>query len=328
MLEEEPPRRRRRKILLLLLLLGLLAFMLGVAVWYLLYRQPIPLPSIPGQIVMPGYSTSIYGQSWPMGVAATSDGGRVYIGETEGDRIARAYDAGGTELGMLQPPVSTGTEHVPVYLATDPLTGEVYVTDRPTGSIYIYDAAGTYQREFNPGPDLEGWQPLGMTFDKAGNLYVTDVSTQPQQVLVFDRDGNAVRTLGTNAGLNFPNGVAVDDAGNVYVTDGNNGRVLVLDQNDNIIAQVGRGAGQGNLGLPRGIAVANGRVYVGDATGHGVFVYATATPDSRALEYLGFFGGQGVQDGTFQFPNGVAVDGRGRIYVADAGNNRVQVWSY
>ena len=71
-------------------------------------------------------------------------------------------------MGQMEPPLSTGSEHVPVYLAADPITGEIYVTDRPTGSIYIYDADGAYQRTYDPGPDLVGWQPLGMTFDAAG----------------------------------------------------------------------------------------------------------------------------------------------------------------
>lgn len=326
-IEEEPPRRRRKLFLLLFLLLAFLV-LLGLAIWYLLFRQPIPIPSIPGEVVMPGYVTSIYGPNAPMGVVASADGSRIYIGETEGDRVARVFDAAGTEIGMLQPPLSTGTEHVPIYLALDPETAEVYVSDRRTGAIYIYDAAGTYQREFDPGAELEGWQPVGMAFDDEGNLYVTDVATQPQQILVFNRAGDVVRKIGATAGLNFPNGIAVDGAGNVYVTDSSNGRLLVIDENDAVVARVGRGVGEGNLGLPRGVAIENGRVLVGDATGHGVFVYATLEPGERTLKYLGFFGGQGATNGTFQYPNGVAFDDRGRIYVTDAGNDRVQVWSY
>ena len=57
-------------------------------------------------------------------------------------------------------------------------------------------------------------------------------------------------------------------------------------------------------------------------------VYGTFVPGEASLTYLGFFGGQGVTNGTFQYPNGVALDARGRIYVTDAGNDRVQVWSY
>jgi DNA-binding beta-propeller fold protein YncE len=326
--ETTPRRRRRRKAFLLLLLLLAFIGLLALALWYVLFRQPIPLPSIPGETVMPTYSTSVYGARRSLGVAVNAAGDRIYVGETEGDRIARVFDGSGNLLGLMEPPVSTGADHVPVYLAVDPINGEVYVTDRPTGSVYIYDANGTYQRAFEP-EGLEGWQPLAIAFDTAGNLYVSDVSVNPQTVLVFDRNGSQTRTLGETAGLNFPNGIAVDAAGNVYVTDGNNGRLVVIDTSGAVIAQVGRGTSQGNLGLPRGIAIdGQGRVHVGDATGQGVFVYAVLKPGERRLDYLGFFGGQGVSNGAFQFPNGVAVDGRGRVYITDSGNHRVQVWTY
>jgi DNA-binding beta-propeller fold protein YncE len=326
---EEPPNRRRRKIALLLLLFAGLISLLTLAIWYLLFRQPLPLPSIPGEVVMPGYVTSAYGAERPMGVAVSSAGDRLWIGETEGTRTARVLDAGGNELGQMLPPVSTGTEHVPVYLAVDPVSGEVYVTDRPTGSIYVYDRAGAYQRTYRPAVPIEGWQPLALAFDAAGNLFVSDVSVSPQKVLVFDRAGVLVRTLGEDAKLSFPNGIAVDSAGNAYVTDSNNGRLLVFDAQGNLAAQVGRGVGDGNLGLPRGVAVdGQDRVYVADSSGHAVFVYAGLVAGEQRLEYLGTFGGQGIGNGQFEYPNGLAVDGRGRIYVTDSANDRVQVWSY
>jgi DNA-binding beta-propeller fold protein YncE len=146
---------------------------------------------------------------------------------------------------------------------------------------------------------------------------------------VFDPSGKLVRTAATGAGMNFPNGVAVDGAGYLYVTDANNGRLLVIDPSDNVVAQVGRGVGEGNLGLPRGVTIDDkGRVYVADATGQGVFVYGTYVPGESTLAYLGFFGGEGVTNGAFLYPNGITVDGRGRVYVTDAGNDRVQIWSY
>jgi tripartite motif-containing protein 71 len=77
------------------------------------------------------------------------------------------------------------------------------------------------------------------------------------------------------------------------------------------------------------VAVDNGgKVYVGDATGQGVFVFRAPAGDDRRLDYIGFFGGEGVADGQFEFPNGVAVDERGRVYVADTVNDRFQIWSY
>ena len=327
--EEPPERRRRRRLLLFFLMLLALLLLLGLAIWYLLFRQPIPIPTVPGETIMPGYVTSIYGVSRPTGVTVTEAGDRVYIGETAGEQTARMFDGLGNQLGQLLPPLSTGSDHVPTYAARNPQTGEVYVSDRLAAAIYIYDAQGTYQRAVTPPTDVVAWQPLGMTFDAAGNLYVTDVGELPHRIRVIDPSGRQIRVLGLEDGLNFPNGVAVDGNGNVYVTDGNNGRLLVFGQDGGIVARVARGQGAGNLGLPRGVAVdGQGRVYVVDASGHMVLVYGQYEEGTSRLEYLGSFGSQGVGDGQFSYPNGIAVDGRGRLYVADSMNDRVQLWSY
>jgi DNA-binding beta-propeller fold protein YncE len=326
---EEKPRRRRRKAILLLFLLGLLAMLVTIAIWYLIYRQPInPLPPItPSQV--PAYATSIYGTNNPVGIAVSPDGGRIYVAETEGERVLRVFDAAGNVVTVARPPETTGTEHVPVWVAIDPLTAEVYVTDRPTGDIYIYDRDGVFQRTLTLATPIAGWQPVGIAFDPAGSLYVADLGGPYPRIQVIDRTATVVRTLGEANKLAFPNGLAVDAAGNVYVADSNNGRLLVFGPDGAVRAQVGRGAGEGNLGLPRGVAVdGQGRVFVGDATGQGVFVYRAPTDDGKRLDYSGFFGGEGVADGKFAFPNGVAVDGRSRVYVADTINDRIQIWSY
>jgi DNA-binding beta-propeller fold protein YncE len=327
--DEEEPDRRRRRLLLLLLLLLLLALLLGLAIWYLLFRQPIPVPTIPGEPVMPSYVTAIYGAERPMGVGVDGAGDRVYVGETAGELTARVFDSQGKEVAKLLPPLSTGSDHVPVYVAVNPTNGEVYVSDRPTASIYVYDAAGTYQRSFTPPPEAKGWQPLGLGFDATGNLYVTDVGLSPNQVWVFDAQGNKLRTFGGSEAMNFPNAIALDAAGYAYVSDSNNGRLLVYAPDGSVVATVSRGVGTGNLGLPRGVAIdSQGRVYVVDSSGQEVRVYGQYQQGAKGLEYLGSFGTQGEGNGAFSFPNGIAVDGRGRLYVTDSGNNRVQLWSY
>lgn len=327
-LEDDPgKRRRRRKFLILFLLFLLLATLLGLAIWYLLFRQPLPLPPIPAT-ALPAYTTSIYGTDGPVGVAVSPSGDRIYVADTEGARVVRVFDASGKELAVLQPPATTGGEHVPVYVAIDPTTQEVYVSDRPTGSVYVYDRDGAYQREYRPAEAIGGWQPIGLAFDPNGNFYVTDFSGS-QRVLKFDPTGKLVLTLGADEGLVFPNGVAVDEDGRAYVTDSNNGRLLIFDAAGALVAKIGRGAGSGNLGLPRGIAIdGSGRVFVVDSSAQGVLVYATLADDQQQLEHRGFFGSHGVADGQFAFPMGIAVDDRGRVYVADTANDRIQVWSY
>ena len=115
----------------------------------------------------------------------------------------------------------------------------------------------------------------------------------------------------------------------MFVADSNNGRLLVYDQNGTIAARVARGAGEGRLSLPRGLGIdGQGRVYVVDAVGHNVLVFGQLEEGQSTLEYQGSFGAQGVGDGEFSYPNDIAVDGRGRVYVADSMNNRVQLWSY
>jgi DNA-binding beta-propeller fold protein YncE len=304
--------------------------LMTIAIWYLLFRQPIPPPPLPGipQTEVPTYATAVYGTLRPSGVAVSPSGDRIYVTQAAGDRASIVLDAGGNKLGTMAPP-ETGTDHTPVYLAVDPLTSEVYVSDRLAGTVYIYDRDGAYQRELTLAVPRPGWQPLGLAFDAKGILYVTDLSGPYQKVLAIDRTAQVIRTLGENDKLNFPNGVAVDGTGNVYVSDSNNGRLLMFGPDGAVHAQVGRGSGQGNLGLPRGLAVdGSNRVFAVDSTGQGVFIYRAPTDDATRLDYLGFVGGEGVGDAKFEFPNSVAVDARGRVYVADTFNDRVQIWSY
>ena len=254
---------------------------------------------------MPGYVTSIYGAQRPMDVAVNAAGDRIYIGETTGDNTARMFDAQGKELAQLLPPLSTGADHVPVYLAVNPVTAEVYVSDRPTSTIYIYDAAGTYQRAFTPPAEAKGWQPLGMTFDATGNLYVTDVGSTPNRVWVIDPAGKVLRTIGEDSGLAFPNDVAVDAAGYTYVTDSNNGRLLVYGPDGAPAWRTvePRHRAPATSACPRGVAVdQGGRVYVVDTNGQTVFVYGQYHGRRRAARLPGLLRDPGRRERHLRLP--------------------------
>ncbi len=327
---EAAPMTRRRKALLLLLT-GLCTVFLAFTAWYLVNRKPItqlPLPAIAADLV-PHYAFSLYGVTAPTGVAVSPDGSRIYVTQTEGNARVLVFDRNGRTLATATPPPETGSAHTPVYLALDPTSGDLYVSDRPTGSIYVYSAEGVYRRTLDPGPGLVGWQPLGLSFDAQGHLFVTDVSGPYHRVHEFGPDGQLLRSIGSAGLLNFPNGVAVDARGNVYVADSNNGRLVVFDASGRQLAVVRRGAAQGDLGLPRGVTVdGDGRVYVVDTMAQGVQVYRAYQAGERAPAFVGRFGAEGTADGGFEYPNGVATDARGRVYVTDWRNNRVQVWSW
>jgi DNA-binding beta-propeller fold protein YncE len=50
-------------------------------------------------------------------------------------------------------------------------------------------------------------------------------------------------------------------------------------------------------------------------------------PDGVTTKQLAAFGGPGSGPGQFTAPSGIAVDARGRVWVADTGNDRVQAFT-
>lgn len=321
--------RNRRRRLVLLAFLSITAAGLAVfTVWYLIFRQPIsefPLPNLTAE-AMPGYQFSIYGATRPTGIAVNSDGSLIYVAQSEPTAAVVVFDGHGQRVTQMDPPDPT-SYHVFVYVALDPLTGDIYVSDRPAAAIYVYGADGTYKRTFDPPSALAGWSPLGLNFDPAGNLFVTDAAVG--RVYEFGPDGALLRSIGAKDQFSFPNSALDDSVARLYVADSNNGRIAVLGGDGSQLAVVRRGPGDGDLGMPRGIALDDhSRLFVVDATSQAVKVYRVAADASGQPTFVGQFGTQGVGDGQFNFPNAVATDSRGRVYVADWANDRIQVWSY
>ena len=89
----------------------------------------------------------------------------------------------------------------------------------------------------------------------------------------------------TAARLSFPEGVAVDGAGNLYIADRGNHRIRKVGPDGIITTLAGTGAGGG-----------------------------------------GRFGGDGgpATAAQLSFPEGMAVDGAGNLYIADRGNHRIR----
>jgi tripartite motif-containing protein 71 len=126
--------------------------------------------------------------------------------------------------------------------------------------------------------------------------------------------------------LMFPNSAVVDSQKRTYVTDGNNGRVSMWDAKSNFLLSFGRGTGDEALNLPRGAWLDNkDRLHIVDAVGHTVRVYNVS---GTTPVFLYTFGDLGSEDGLFNYPNDICMDGSGYLFIVDRENNRVQVWSY
>jgi len=327
-LTEEERKRRRRKIAALVGILVVLAIIIYMIIRALSGNSP--LPSIPSEL--PHYVSDIYGTDQPMGVAVSPSGGRVYVTESEGSRLVRVYDSSGHQLGTLKPPGRDEAWRLPVYVAVSPRTEDVYVSDRLRQDVDVYSPSGSYLRSIRPTGSLgKGAEPLGLAFGSEGDLYMTDVGgpRQDHRVLIFGAGGKEpLRRVGSPGMFWFPNGLALDGKGDLYVADSNDGRLEIFNPAGKPAVSIERGVGEGDLGLPRGVAIDGNRLFVVDTTAQVVKVYRLPGKVTEVPTYIGSFGREGIGDGQFQYPNGIAIDHNGRIYVTDRENGRVQVWEY
>jgi len=316
--------QRQRLIAAIAAVGAALLIALSILAWYLIFRQPISeLPGL-NVTVPPTYSYSVSGISRPLGVAVDETNNRMYVTQSDGARTVKVFDLEGNALGQLKAP-SAHALHSPAYVAVSRSTGNVFVTDRGTNQVYVYDKTGRYLRLLKPkGEKL--WGPLAIAIGSDDEIYVSDAGGKVHFVWVLEADGTVIRTFGRADGLAFPNGIALRDDGSIVLSDSNNGRIFVYGADGSMMGAIARGEADAPIGMPRGVAVgAGGRVYVVDTSNDVVRIYRSGA--GKIPEYAASFGEMGSQEGQFLFPNGIASDDHGHIYVTDSENNRLQVWT-
>ena len=96
--------------------------------------------------------------------------------------------------------------------------GRVFVSDTVKRMVIAFDKPQGKFMEIGTRPPGELLKPMGLDVDNEGNLYVCDASQK--HVVVFDRDGNYLRTIGQREDFSRPAGLTVDPEGNRVFKNG------------------------------------------------------------------------------------------------------------
>ncbi len=188
--------------------------------------------------------------------------------------------------------------------------------------------------------------PDALAVDRLGNLYVADrdnhtvrrVSPDGVVTTLAGSAGTSGSADGLGAAARFlrPGGITVDSAGNVFVADTGNFTIRKVTPAGSVTTIAGLA---GAWGAEDGIgAAARFRSVQALAIDGADTIFAADTTNStiRKLTSLGVVttlagsaGSFGSEDGTgtaarFRFPNGVAIDVGGNVYVADTLNETIR----
>ena len=188
----------------------------------------------------------------------------------------------------------------------------------------------------------------GITVDRDGrNIWVFDrcggqncVGSDIAPIQKFDASGAVIKSFGAGMFVR-PHGIHIDRDGNVWVTDGEGPdgkdprrdgkghQVFKFSPDGKLLMTLGKagvaGDGPDTFNMPSAVVVApNGDIFVGD--GHGGMSNARVVKFSKDGKFIKTWGKSGVAPGDFEAPHGLAMDSRGRLFVADRGNARIQIF--
>jgi DNA-binding beta-propeller fold protein YncE len=191
-------------------------------------------------------------------------------------------------------------------------------------------AAGTYQL-------VEGWAqlPAGVQWgvmtavdvDAKGNVYAFQREPTPQ-VMVFDASGKYLKTWGQSM-FEYPHGLRVLRDGFVWTADRKSQQALKFDGNGTLLMSLGQKDVAGDNesttafnGVSDVAMGANGDIFVSDGEGGNTRVVKF----SKDGKFIKAWGTKGAGPGELSGPHCIATDSKGRVWVCDRGNKRLEVF--
>jgi sugar lactone lactonase YvrE len=185
------------------------------------------------------------------------------------------------------------------------------VTTGPDGTIWVTDRCG------NSG---------------AGGTTCGGASAHIDPIFQFDPSGKLLRMFGAGVFVS-PHKLTVDKDGNLWMADNGAHQVLKLSSEGKILLMLGKkgvaGSGPDEFDAPTEVAIApNGDIFVGDGhTGGGTAIgNARIVKFNKDGKFIKTWGKKGMGPGEFDVVHTLAFDSRGRLFVGDRQNNRIQIF--
>ena len=170
--------------------------------------------------------------------------------------------------------------------------------------------------EFKVFPSL-----VGVCKFKDEKILFTD--SKLAKIFIYDTDEEELDIFHKSQKLSKPTGIIYDPAQKlIYVTDTDEHKILVLDEDGNLIRKIGeRGEDEGEFNFPTFLTLdRDHNLYVVDAMNFRVQVFNVHG------NYVRSFGEAGDATGYFNRPKGITVDSYGHIFIVDALFHTVQIF--
>jgi RHS repeat-associated protein len=252
----------------------------------------------------------------------------VWVADTKLDRVDELTSAGKyvTSFGTEGSGNGQFKEPRGIAISGKGESADIYVLDAGNNRVQEFSIKGTFIRAFGMESVIEHKlvKPRGIAVTPEGNVWVGTIGEYEgyERLEEFSSTGAFVKDIYL---FTKPEGVATDTKDNVWVTTGS--EVREYSKTGAKLGVFGTsGTGNGQLKEPAGLAVSSADVYVTDRGNSRIEEFKVTEKEGGETkgEYLAQFGKSGTGNGQFKTPEDVALDTAGDVWVADAGNNRLQ----